>query len=81
MTTTTTLYTLLDNKGAFFASSVSIDALMTVMRGRWAGTIVDQDGKVLFDIEKDRVVKDRPGRVAVTAEAARAERDLAWSRA
>lgn len=75
------MYTLYDNKGQVFATSVSIDALMLIMTGRWAGYIIeDKTGNVLFDIAADRVEKNRIGRVAVTAKAARAERDLAWSR-
>lgn len=71
------MYTLLDNKGQFFASSVSLDAMMRLMRHRWAGTVVDQNGNVLFDITADRIGGEH---LNVTAKMARAESDLAWSR-
>ena len=68
------MFTLLDLNGKFFASSVSLDALMLIMRGRWAGTVVNENGKVLFDIATDRT-DDKD-----TAKRARAEKDLAWER-
>lgn len=70
------MYTILDLNGKFFASSISIDTMMLVMRGRWAGTLVDQEGKVLFDIKADRTTQG----IKVTAQQAREERALAWKR-
>jgi hypothetical protein len=70
------MYTILDLNGKFFASSISIDAMMGVMRGRWAGTLIDESGKVLFDIKTDRINQG----VKVTAQQARDERALAWKR-
>ena len=68
------MFTLLDLNGKLFAMSVSLDALMLIMRGRWAGTVVNEKGKVLFDIKTDRT-DDKD-----TVKRARAEKDLAWER-
>ena len=65
-------YELLDVLGQVYATSNYLHAMMLLMKGRWAGKVVDRSTHILYDIEKDGAIE--------TEEDFQAAFDLAWKR-